>query len=175
MYIAHLYSFSCFKSCFNSVTIPLMQYPWKNTLCPPRDYCMCTNYESLHEMSNLATWLERPSVYSLYILNTSKCRRREFIWSPRDCSVYFCCVVEALVLQRPQNSTSPDECNLWSLKNTRVRVFSKFHEKSCYYLLIIYIKTFWAMHLTYVFAVCHPLLATFAVWKRFCSFINTWS
>ena len=49
------------------------------------------------------------------------------------------------VFQRPQNSTSPkEERCLWSLKNSRVpvfpklRVFPKLHEKSCYYLLIIY-------------------------------------
>ena len=41
------------------------------------------------------------------------------------------------VFQRPQNSTSPkDECYLWPLKNPWARVFFKFHEKSCYYLLI---------------------------------------
>jgi hypothetical protein len=39
--------------------------------------------------------------------------------------------------------TSPkDECYLRSLKNRRVLVLSKFHEKSSYNVLIIYIKMF---------------------------------
>ncbi len=42
-----------------------------------------------------------------------------------------------------QNCTSPkDECNLKSLKNSRVYVFFKLHEKPYYYLLIIYMKKF---------------------------------
>ena len=42
-----------------------------------------------------------------------------------------------------QNCTSPkDECNLKSLKNSRVYVFVKLHEKPYYYLLIIYMKKF---------------------------------
>ena len=44
------------------------------------------------------------------------------------------------VFQRPQNITKPkEECYLWSLKNTGVRVFSKFHEKLRFYLLIMYL------------------------------------
>ena len=40
-----------------------------------------------------------------------------------------------------ENSTNPkDECYLRSLKNSQVRAFSKLHEKSCYYHLMIYIK-----------------------------------
>ena len=40
-----------------------------------------------------------------------------------------------------QNSTTPkDECYLRSMKNSRVRVFSKLHEKSCYYFVIIMTK-----------------------------------
>ena len=40
-----------------------------------------------------------------------------------------------------QNCTSPkDECYLRSMKNSRVRVFSKLHEKSCYYFVIIMTK-----------------------------------
>ena len=35
-----------------------------------------------------------------------------------------------------------DECYLRSLKNSRVLVLSKFHEKPSYYVLIIYIKMF---------------------------------
>ena len=42
-----------------------------------------------------------------------------------------------------RNCTSPkDECNLKSLKNSRVYVFFKLHEKPYYYLLIIYMKKF---------------------------------
>ncbi len=42
-----------------------------------------------------------------------------------------------------KTSTSPkDECNLKSLKNSRVYVFFKLHEKPYYYLLIIYMKKF---------------------------------
>ncbi len=42
-----------------------------------------------------------------------------------------------------QNCTSPkDKCNLKSLKNSRVHVFLKLHEKPYYYLLIIYKKKF---------------------------------
>jgi hypothetical protein len=52
------------------------------------------------------------------------------------------------------NSTSPkDECHLRSLKNSQVLVLSKFHEKSSYYGLIIYIKMFETIVLlTYVYS-----------------------
>ena len=44
------------------------------------------------------------------------------------------------VFQRPQNITKPkEECYLWFLKNTGVRVFSKFHEKLRFYLSIMYL------------------------------------
>ena len=40
-----------------------------------------------------------------------------------------------------QNNMSPkDEHSLRSLKNSRVRVFFKLHEKQCYYQLIMYMK-----------------------------------
>ena len=40
-----------------------------------------------------------------------------------------------------RNCTSPkDECNVKSLKNSQVYVFFKLHEKTYYYLLIIYMK-----------------------------------
>ncbi len=53
-----------------------------------------------------------------------------------------------------QNYTSPkDECNLKSLKNSRVYVFFKLHEKPYYYLLIIYMKKF---RVNYIFICSQP-------------------
>ena len=41
--------------------------------------------------------------------------------------------------------------NTRSLKNSRVFIFSKFHEKPCYYLLIIYKENVWTyLYLQYV-------------------------
>ncbi len=52
-----------------------------------------------------------------------------------------------------QNCTSPkDECNLKSLKNSRVYFFFKLHERPYYYLLIIYMKKF---RVNYIFICSH--------------------
>jgi hypothetical protein len=51
-----------------------------------------------------------------------------------------------------------DECYLSSLKNSRVVVLSKFHEKPSYYVLIIYEKMFETIVVLITFTANRPLI-----------------
>ena len=56
-------------------------------------------------------------------------------------------------MKAPEPWLNPDECYLRSLKNSRVHVLFKFHEKPSYYVLKIYIRMFETIAvLTYVYS-----------------------